>query len=198
MDVEYPALHVPPRDLPVPRSVSPEAQAFLGAGRFVEGVTLPPPDDLDAWRSFVAAARRPWPPWSLAPRASEPGGRTRPRGPVRLRHHPGRRRRRRPAPVPRHPRRWSHRRCGTAVPGDGDHRGHAHAGDDVGGRLPDAARSPLSGAARRLRRTPTARCSPSTGPRTSSSAGSPPGATSRPRSSCALATRASRCPPDSC
>ena len=53
-DRELPVLHVPARDIPVPRSVSPEAQAFLAAGRFVEGITMPPADDLEAWRAFVA------------------------------------------------------------------------------------------------------------------------------------------------
>jgi acetyl esterase/lipase len=55
MDSELPALHVPARELPVPRSVSPEAQVFLAAGRFAEHMTMPPLDDLDAWREFVAA-----------------------------------------------------------------------------------------------------------------------------------------------
>lgn len=51
---ERSALHVPARELPVPRSVSPEAQAFLAAGRFVDDMAMPPADDLDAWRIFVA------------------------------------------------------------------------------------------------------------------------------------------------
>ena len=54
MDEAFPALHVPARDLPVPRSVSPEAQAFLGMGRFAEHMAMPPADDHDAWRAFVA------------------------------------------------------------------------------------------------------------------------------------------------
>jgi acetyl esterase/lipase len=55
MDDGRAVLHVPARSLPVPRSVSPEAQAFLAAGRFAEDITLPASDDLDGWRAFVAA-----------------------------------------------------------------------------------------------------------------------------------------------
>jgi monoterpene epsilon-lactone hydrolase len=53
-DEDPPSLRVPARDIPVPRSVSPEAQAFLAAGSFVHDITLPPVDDPDAWRAFVA------------------------------------------------------------------------------------------------------------------------------------------------
>jgi monoterpene epsilon-lactone hydrolase len=53
-DHEQPTMHVPAREIPVPRSVSAEAQAFLAAGRFGDEITFPPVDDLDAWRAFVA------------------------------------------------------------------------------------------------------------------------------------------------
>lgn len=54
MDEKRPSLHVPARDIPVPRSVSVEAQALISMGRFAEDITYPPVDDLDAWRAFVA------------------------------------------------------------------------------------------------------------------------------------------------
>ncbi|HEY6533490.1 MAG TPA: alpha/beta hydrolase [Acidimicrobiales bacterium] len=54
MSDEQGVLEVPARRIPVPRSVSPEAQAMLAAGRFVEEVDQPPVDDHDAWRAFIA------------------------------------------------------------------------------------------------------------------------------------------------
>lgn len=50
---EATVLHVPARDIPVPTSVSPEAQAMLAAG-VIEGPPQPPIDDLDAWRKMIA------------------------------------------------------------------------------------------------------------------------------------------------
>jgi epsilon-lactone hydrolase len=47
-------LHVPAREIPVPTSVSPEAQAVLARG-VIEGAAHPPLDDLDAWRKMIAA-----------------------------------------------------------------------------------------------------------------------------------------------
>ena len=47
-------LHVPARDIPVPTSLSPEAQAVLGMGRFEEA-EYPALDDLDAWRAMIEA-----------------------------------------------------------------------------------------------------------------------------------------------
>ena len=49
----HPALHVPARDIPVPRSLSPEAQAVLAAG-VIPGANYPPLEDLDAWRAMIA------------------------------------------------------------------------------------------------------------------------------------------------
>jgi acetyl esterase/lipase len=46
-------LHVPAREIPIPRSVSPEAQAVL-AMPFPESPEYPALDDLDAWRRLVA------------------------------------------------------------------------------------------------------------------------------------------------
>jgi monoterpene epsilon-lactone hydrolase len=47
------ALHVPARDIPVPSSVSPEAQSILALGSF-GGEDYPPLDDLEAWRAMVS------------------------------------------------------------------------------------------------------------------------------------------------
>ncbi len=54
MDTALPPLRVPAREIPIPNSVSPEAQALLAMGRFAEDIQPPPPNDLDAWRSFIA------------------------------------------------------------------------------------------------------------------------------------------------
>ncbi len=47
------SLHVPAREIPIPSSVSPEAQSILALGSF-GGEDYPPLDDLDAWRAMVA------------------------------------------------------------------------------------------------------------------------------------------------
>jgi acetyl esterase/lipase len=47
-------LRVPAREIPVPTSISPEAQAVLARG-VIEGAAHPPLDDLDAWRKIIAA-----------------------------------------------------------------------------------------------------------------------------------------------
>ncbi len=52
-----PVLRVPERDIPVPRSISPEAQAVLARG-VIEGGEHPPLDDLAAWRKMIAATAR--------------------------------------------------------------------------------------------------------------------------------------------
>ena len=49
-----PVLHLPARDIPVPSSVSAEAQAVLAAGP-MEGPEPPSLDDLAGWRAMVAA-----------------------------------------------------------------------------------------------------------------------------------------------
>jgi acetyl esterase/lipase len=49
-----PVLRVPAREIPVPTSISPEAQAVLARG-VIEGIAHPPLDDLDAWRKMIAA-----------------------------------------------------------------------------------------------------------------------------------------------
>jgi acetyl esterase/lipase len=46
-------LHVPARDVPIPRSVSGEAQAVLAMPP-MESPEYPPLDDLDAWRAMIA------------------------------------------------------------------------------------------------------------------------------------------------
>ena len=51
----WPALHVPAREIPVPASVSPEAQAVLARGR-IEGAIYPPLADKEAWRAMIAQA----------------------------------------------------------------------------------------------------------------------------------------------
>ncbi|ADP82126.1 alpha/beta hydrolase [Pseudofrankia inefficax] len=48
-----PALRVPAREIPVPTSISPQAQAVLAQG-VIGGTPQPPPDDLDAWRVMIA------------------------------------------------------------------------------------------------------------------------------------------------
>jgi acetyl esterase/lipase len=53
---EHPELLVV-RSIPVPTSISPEAQQFLAAGlAMAEGAPEPAPDDLDAWRALIAAS----------------------------------------------------------------------------------------------------------------------------------------------
>jgi len=47
-------LHVPARDIPVPTSLSPEAQAVLGMGQFEEA-EYPALDDVGAWRAMIEA-----------------------------------------------------------------------------------------------------------------------------------------------
>ena len=47
-------LHVPARDIPVPTSISPEAQAVLAAGPMVTE-EYPPLDDAAAWHAMIAA-----------------------------------------------------------------------------------------------------------------------------------------------
>jgi epsilon-lactone hydrolase len=52
------ALHVPARTIPVPKSISPEAQKYLAAGgRMVKtGGLAPKPGDIDSIRRYIAAA----------------------------------------------------------------------------------------------------------------------------------------------
>jgi acetyl esterase/lipase len=57
IDSERTVLHVPARDLPVPTSISPEAQAVLAEGPMASAA-YPPPDDVDAWRKYIAATDR--------------------------------------------------------------------------------------------------------------------------------------------
>ncbi|MFI7705727.1 alpha/beta hydrolase fold domain-containing protein [Nonomuraea sp. NPDC049480] len=53
-DSARPALRVPTRDVPVPTSVSEQAQALLGRGVMMPPVEWPRPDDRDAWRAVIA------------------------------------------------------------------------------------------------------------------------------------------------
>ena len=48
-------MHVPARDIPVPTSVSPQAQAMLARGPLGPAPVWPPLDDPDAWRAAIAA-----------------------------------------------------------------------------------------------------------------------------------------------
>jgi acetyl esterase/lipase len=48
-------MKVPARDIPVPSSVSPEAQAVLAAAPMAGASGYPPLDDHDAWRAMIAA-----------------------------------------------------------------------------------------------------------------------------------------------
>ncbi len=49
------ALHLPAREIPVPTSVSPEAQAMLSMGLWSPTEPFPELDDLDGWRILAAA-----------------------------------------------------------------------------------------------------------------------------------------------
>ena len=53
---EHPPLQLPARSIPVPRSVSPEAQAFLATARGLEIADYPPADDIDGWEQLKANA----------------------------------------------------------------------------------------------------------------------------------------------
>lgn len=48
------ALHVPARDIPVPTSVSPQAQAILSMGRLAAASPWPALNDLQGWRDVIA------------------------------------------------------------------------------------------------------------------------------------------------
>lgn len=56
-----PVMHLPARDIPVPTSVSPEAQAVLARGvagpphQWPPALPLPSVDDTDGWREMIAA-----------------------------------------------------------------------------------------------------------------------------------------------
>jgi epsilon-lactone hydrolase len=49
-----PTLHLPAREIPIPTSVSPEAQVVLAMPALTQPEP-PPVDDLDAWRTMIAA-----------------------------------------------------------------------------------------------------------------------------------------------
>ena len=49
-----PVLHLPARDIPVPSSISAEAQAILAMGPLVPESEYPPLEDHDAWRAMIA------------------------------------------------------------------------------------------------------------------------------------------------
>jgi epsilon-lactone hydrolase len=54
MSDDRPVLHVPARDIPIPTSVSAEAQAVLAMPPMA-GPELPPLDDVDGWRRAISA-----------------------------------------------------------------------------------------------------------------------------------------------
>jgi acetyl esterase/lipase len=49
-----PVLHLPARDIPIPSSISAEAQAILAMGPLVPDSKYPPLDDHDGWRAMIA------------------------------------------------------------------------------------------------------------------------------------------------
>ncbi|MBX6387995.1 MAG: alpha/beta hydrolase [Frankia sp.] len=49
-----PAVRLPAREIPVPTSISPEAQALLAAAQPPAGSQYPPLDDAAAWRAMIA------------------------------------------------------------------------------------------------------------------------------------------------
>jgi monoterpene epsilon-lactone hydrolase len=55
-DDDRPTLRLPARNIPVPRSVSPEAQAFLAAAPMGDRPPTPALDDHEGWRAFIRAA----------------------------------------------------------------------------------------------------------------------------------------------
>ena len=54
MAEDAPKLQLPACAIPVPASLSPEAQAILALGPLDSGGEYPPLGDLDAWRRMVA------------------------------------------------------------------------------------------------------------------------------------------------
>jgi acetyl esterase/lipase len=52
---DLPVTRLPARDIPVPRSVSPQAQAILARGAMIQPAVYPPLDDHQAWRDLIAA-----------------------------------------------------------------------------------------------------------------------------------------------
>ena len=153
--------HVPARDIPVPAHLSPEAQAMLSLPPLGDDAPASPAlDDKEGWRARTAAQNE-MVLSVMAPRAAKidadvedreiagvpiyvitPRGRPTDDQRVFLDIHGG-------ALV------MGNGECCramglTSIPRSGC--------DHMGGRLPDAARSPVSGAARRLRRRVSARC----------------------------------------
>jgi monoterpene epsilon-lactone hydrolase len=61
---DKPSLHLPARDIPVPRSLSPAAQASLVASAARPHVPYPAPDDINGWLHYLeqdnAAGTPPW------------------------------------------------------------------------------------------------------------------------------------------
>jgi acetyl esterase/lipase len=49
-----PVFHLPARDIPVPSSISEQAQAMLAMGPLMPDAEYPPLDDRDAWRTMIA------------------------------------------------------------------------------------------------------------------------------------------------
>ena len=143
-------LHLPARDIPVPTSVSPEAQQVLSMGSLGPPPKEPPAlDDVAGWRAFVEEADGfvrtmiggagdgfegtveerdvgPCPVYVVTPREVA---------------------RRRPAGLPRHPRRRLDDGWRGPLPDDGGDVGRAGRGPDLVGGLPDAARPPVPDAA---------------------------------------------------
>jgi epsilon-lactone hydrolase len=53
------ALHLPARIIPVPRSISPRAQAFMAQAAAISGgMPWPQTNDKDTWRTFIAAVNQ--------------------------------------------------------------------------------------------------------------------------------------------
>jgi epsilon-lactone hydrolase len=53
-DGSRPVFHLPARDIPVPSSISAEAQAMLAMGPLMPDTEYPPLDDHGAWRAMIA------------------------------------------------------------------------------------------------------------------------------------------------
>ena len=60
-------LHLPARDIPIPSSVSPEAQAVLAMPP-METVEYPEPDDMDGWRTMITSYDETVADWSAGAR----------------------------------------------------------------------------------------------------------------------------------
>ena len=143
MTDDRPVLHVPARDIPIPTSVSAEAQAVLTMPA-MQSPEYPPLDDLDAWREMIAEYDKTVGAMVGARAADAPvdtvefDGGGFPVYDIR----PHRSRRTTSASTSTSMAAPSSRRW-RGLPGNGDRRGRPRGHTGLGGRLPHAARPPV-------------------------------------------------------